>query len=148
MISSKDKLVEQKMIEFFYISTNYIGKEIILSSNNIFKIDEINIDNKELDNFKYNIKYGNYNDGFIELFYNYNSTTNSFFISAFLIYIKNANGYDRYDTIYKISNNKEAFNFLDSSVDDLKNANILGDYISNNQDKSIVRLSLSKTKKM
>ena len=120
-------IVQQKVKYFFNIATEYIGKEIEINSGSYFIIDEVLPEKQVLGEYNYHIYYSN---------------SNSFCIKDIVFYIIDNKGILRR---YNFSNRIEIIKLLDSAIDDLSNAKILGDCLYGNKDNSsTIRLCLNR----
>ena len=135
-------IVQQKVKYFFNIATEYIGKEIEINSGSYFIIDEVLPEKQVLGEYNYHIYYSDIKDNMIDIYYIYSSNSNSFCIKDIVFYIIDNKGILRR---YNFSNRIEIIKLLDSAIDDLSNAKILGDCLYGNKDNSsTIRLCLNR----
>ncbi len=112
--------VNKKIIMFFNIAICYVGKEIKINSNNEFDIDEVWDNHDKEGEYYYHIEYKYGNKGLIVLDYSYVSEGNCFKINNVVFYLD-----DNIDL--QQNNSRESIELLDSAINDLNNAIVLGE---------------------
>lgn len=123
---------DKKLYEFLKAAVQYIGKEIELESNNLFRIDEVcYIEEVEGQNL-FHIKYGTSIKGGIDLNYIHFDSKKSDTINGIAVYVKNKDGkMDILTSLEDINNNSKAVELIDNAIDDLNKAKVIGNYIPN-----------------
>ena len=86
-MSNGDNQVSKKLKNFFSTSLKYYGKEIALTSNQHFSIDQISDPNKEqYGDYRYIIQYGFPQSGCVSIHFGYSQQNNSFTIDKVSVY--------------------------------------------------------------
>lgn len=145
----------KKIDIFFRTALKYCGKEIGLTSNQIFSIDQIRDSDREQEGeYSYAIQYGFPQSGGISMKFDYSQKLNSFSVDKISVYappigenIIMANfapqlqegpigisvnfgidmGTQEHSTIQEIEGNPNALKMLDIATSDLNQAQILGE---------------------
>lgn len=147
-------MIDEKIKKFLIISLKYYGKEIVLSSNQHYSINQIideSINNNET---KYSIQYGFPQSGCISMIFSYKKEENQIIINKVTVYapekdkellmatfspqfndgafnVKTNIGLDmdtkEYSNPEDIEQNPNALKILDIAISDLEQAQIIGE---------------------
>lgn len=152
---STNNEASKKIDSFFRTALKYYGKEIGLTSNQIFSIDQIcSSDKVQEGEYKYKIQYGFPQSGCVSMNFSYSQKSNSFIIDKISVYAPpigeniimanfapqlqegpigiNVNfgidmGTQEHSSIQKIEENPNALKMLDIATSDLNKAQVLGE---------------------
>ena len=154
-MEDKNNQASEKITSFFRKSFEYYGKEIALESNQHFGIDQIlNEEKQKQGEYNYHIQYGFPSSGCVSMNFSYSKESDSFSIDEITVYAPPADkemvmatfapqsqvgevnisanfgldmGTEEHKSISSIANNPNALKMLEIAINDLGQAEILGD---------------------
>lgn len=153
-MEDKNNQASEKITSFLRKSFGYYGKELTLESNQHFGIDQILNKKKQQGEYNYHIQYGFPSSGCISINVSYSKESNSFYIDEIAVYALPADkemvmatfvpqsqvgeinisasfgldmGTEEHKSISSIAANPNALKMLDIAINDLSQAQILGE---------------------
>ena len=119
---------DKKLYEFLKAAIQYMGKNIELESNNLFRIDKACYTEEVEGQHVFHVKYGTAINGGIDLNYIHFDSKKSDTINGMAVYVKNQDGkIDILTSLKAVNNNPAAINLIDAAINDLNNAKVIGD---------------------